>query len=167
MVSIHRHTISTSIRTTSWSMTTLRVKNILAASEIALMICSGGKRQVPDSYHSLMSRLTRNNCLSVKPFAAVPALLDLPEILRESASVSGVSTDSCLSSTRNHIQLAEGCLITKSISYAHQVAHIINAVHEGDSAPIVSQKLPGSNCRVLRCLGAAGCHQRFADHSIP
>ena len=39
-----------------------------------------------------MSRLTEEHRLSVKLFAAVPALLDLPEIKYGPASVSNVSS---------------------------------------------------------------------------
>ena len=39
-----------------------------------------------------MSLLIEKHRLSVKPFAAVPALLDLPEIKRGPASVSNVSS---------------------------------------------------------------------------
>ena len=83
-----------------------------------------------------MSLLTNEHRLSVKPFAAVPALLDLPEIQREPASVSNVS--SRLSTMCGGVDLEEGCLLTKSVRYTHQVAHIINAVRSGDPQPIVS-----------------------------
>lgn len=84
-----------------------------------------------------MSLVNRDGRLSVKPFASVPALLDLPQILRKPATVSNVSS---LSSIRGGIQLEEGCLITKSIKYTHQVAHLLNAVRSGDPKPIVSLK---------------------------
>lgn len=80
-----------------------------------------------------MSLLTKEHRLSVKPFAAVPALLDLPEIKR-GASASNVS--SCLSSMGGSVDLEEGCLITKSVKYAHRLAYMVNAAHSGDAKPI-------------------------------
>jgi len=77
-----------------------------------------------------MSLLTKDHRLSVKQFAAVPALLDLPEIQRKPASVSNVS--SRLSSMRGGLDLEEGCFITKSVKYTHQVAHMVNAVRTRD-----------------------------------
>ncbi|KAF8801382.1 hypothetical protein BYT27DRAFT_7115088, partial [Phlegmacium glaucopus] len=78
--------------------------------------------------------LTEENRLLVKPFAAVPALLDLPEIQRQPASVSNVS--SRLSSMRGSVDLEEGCLITKVVKYVHQLAHMVNAVRSGDLQPV-------------------------------
>jgi len=84
-----------------------------------------------------MSLLTKDGRLSVKPFAAVPALLDLPEIHRQPASVSNASSRS---SARGGVDLEEGCLITKSVKYTHQVAYLVNEVRFGDPVPIVSEK---------------------------
>jgi hypothetical protein len=98
-----------------------------------------------------MSLLTKEYRLSVKSFAAVPALLDLPEIQRETASVSNVySRHSRLSSMRGSVDLKEGCLITKSVKYTHQLAHMVNAVCSGDPQPIVSQSSKRSYRRVLK-----------------
>ena len=83
-----------------------------------------------------MSLLTNDSRLSVKPFAAVPALLDLPEIHRQPASVSNVSSRSSVCSD---VDLEKGCLVTKSVKYTHQVAHLVNAVRFGDPVPNVSQ----------------------------
>ena len=70
-----------------------------------------------------MSLITAEYHLSVKPFAAVPALLNLPEIICGPATVSNVS---CFSSMRSSsVNLMEGCLTTKSVKYAHQLAHIV------------------------------------------
>ncbi len=95
-----------------------------------------------------MSLLTEEYRLSVKPFAAVPALLDLPEIRRGPASVSNVS--SRLSSMRGSVNLEEGCLITKSVKYTHQPAHMVNAVRSGDPQPIVSQNFQEIPPQVLK-----------------
>lgn len=83
-----------------------------------------------------MSLLTKDGRLSVKPFAVVPALLDLPEIHRQPASVSNVSSRSSVS---GGVDLEEGCLITKSVKYTHQVAYLVNVVRSGDPVPIVSE----------------------------
>jgi hypothetical protein len=94
-----------------------------------------------------MSLITKDR-LSVKPFGAVPALLDLPEIQREPASVSNVS--SRLSSLRGGVHLEEGCLVTKSVKYAHQLAHMVNAVRSRDPEPVVSQKFREIPPQVLK-----------------
>ena len=94
-----------------------------------------------------MSIITKDHRLSVKPFAAVPAVLDLPEIQREPASVSNVSSRS---SMRGNVDLEEGCLITKSVKYAHQLAHMVNAVGSGDPQPVVSQKFQEIPPQVLK-----------------
>jgi hypothetical protein len=85
-----------------------------------------------------MSLLTNEHRLSAKRFAAVPALLDLPEIQREPASVSNVSSRSSI--MRGGVDPEEGCLITKSVKYTHQLLHMVDAVRSGDPQPIVSQK---------------------------
>jgi hypothetical protein len=95
-----------------------------------------------------MSLLTEENRLSVKLFAAVPALLDLPEIQRQPASVSNVS--SRLSSMRGSVDLEEGCLITKDVKYTHQLAYMVNAVRSRDPQPIVSQKFQEISLQVLK-----------------
>jgi len=95
-----------------------------------------------------MSLLTKEHRLSVKPFAAVPALLDLPEIKRGPASASNVS--SRLSPMRGSVDLEEGCLITKSVKYVHQLAHMVNEVSSGDSQPIVSQRFQEIPPQVLK-----------------
>lgn len=85
-----------------------------------------------------MSLITHQHRLSVKEFAAVPAVLDLPEIQRDAASVSDVSPRS--SKRGGIVDLEEGCLITKSVKYVHQLVHWVNAVCSGDPGPAVSQK---------------------------
>lgn len=97
-----------------------------------------------------MSLLTEEHRLSVKQFAAVPALLDLPEIQREPASVSNVSSRLLQSSMRGSVDLEEGCIITKSVKYAHQLAHMVNAVRSEDPQPVVSQKFQEIPPEVLK-----------------
>ena len=84
-----------------------------------------------------MSLLTEEYRLSVKQFAAIPALLNLPEITRGPASVSNVS--SRLSSMRGGVNLEEGCLITKSVNYTHKLAYMVSVGHSGEPQPIVSR----------------------------
>ena len=52
---------------------------------------------------------TRYGHISVKPFAKVPALGDLPEIQPAEGSVSNVSSTRGIDGS---VDLAEGCLIT-------------------------------------------------------
>jgi hypothetical protein len=85
-----------------------------------------------------MSLLTVEYCLSVKPFAAVPELLNIPEIICRPATVSNVSR--FLSKLSGSVNLKEGCLITQSVKYAHQLAYMVNAVRSGDPEPIVSPR---------------------------
>ena len=88
---------------------------------------------------TLMSLLTREDRISVKPFARVPALLDLPAIQRAPASVSDVSSSR---GPAGGVDLSEGCLITKTIKYTHQLAHWVNAVRNkfADSRLIVRRR---------------------------
>ena len=99
-----------------------------------------------------MSIISKDHRLSVKRFAAVPAVLDLPEIQREPASVSNVSS---LSSMRGNVDLEEGCLITKSVKYAHQLTHMVHAVRSGDPQPVVSHKFQENPSQVLKFLSSA------------
>ena len=85
-----------------------------------------------------MSILARNQRISVKPFATVPALLDLPEIGRERDIMSLSHVSSRHGSVRHGVDLEEGCLITKSVKYTHQLAHWVDAVCLGDPGEIVS-----------------------------
>lgn len=82
-----------------------------------------------------MSLLTQSGHISVKPFAKVPALGDLPEIQPAEGSVSNVSPRPGIN---GGVDLAEGCIITRSIKYTHQLAHWVNAVRNGDPTEIVS-----------------------------
>jgi hypothetical protein len=79
-----------------------------------------------------MSRVTDNR-ISVKQFAPVPPLSGLPAITRASTSTSA-------SSYRGPgIELNEGCMVTKLVSYTNQLAHFINAVRRGDPDEVVSR----------------------------
>jgi hypothetical protein len=82
-----------------------------------------------------MSLVTGQHRITVKKFAAVPALLDLDEIQRQPASVSQVSS---FRGANDGVDLAEGCMLTKSVKYTHQLTHWVNAVRGGDPSEVVS-----------------------------
>ena len=81
--------------------------------------------------------LTHEHHITVKTFASVPALGDLPEI-QQPGSVSKLSP---LPGTGS-IDLAEGCILTKSVKYTHQLTHWVNS-DSGNSSEIVSRQLIG------------------------
>lgn len=59
---------------------------------------------------------------------------------RDPASASNVSSRrpsvSRLSSIRGGVDLEESCLVTKSVKYVHQLAHMVNAVRLSNPRPI-------------------------------
>jgi len=71
--------------------------------------------------------LLKDNKISVKQFASVPPLSGLPAIMRTPTSASASSCPEL------GVDLNEGCMVTKLISYTNQLAHFINAVRRGDS----------------------------------
>jgi hypothetical protein len=89
-----------------------------------------------------MSLVAKGNRISVKQFAAVPALLELPAVVRPDALVSNVSS---IQGAGGKVNLVEGCLLTKSIKYTHQLAHMVNAAHSGDSTLVVSENVISTN----------------------
>jgi len=85
---------------------------------------------------------TREGRITLKTFASVPTLADLPEIKQQLGSVSDVSS---LRGADNYgIDLAEGCVLTKSVKYTHQLVHWVHPVHSGDPREVVSRKLIGA-----------------------
>src|SRR5258707_2117088 len=80
--------------------------------------------------------LTKRGHITAKPFAKVPALGDLPEIQPARATVSGVSSR-C--GVEDGVDLAEGCIVTKTIKDTHQLVHWVNAVRSGDPKDVVSE----------------------------
>ena|SRR5216684_617460 len=80
--------------------------------------------------------LTKRGHITAKPFAKVPALGDLPEIQPARATVSGVSSR-C--GVEDGVDLAEGCIVTKTIKYTHQLVHWVNTVRSGDPKDVVSE----------------------------
>ena len=111
-----------------------------------------------------MSLFTKEHRLSVKPFAAIPALLDLPEIQREPASVSNLSSHSSMCGS---VDLEEGCLITKSVKYTHRLAHMVNAVCSWDPQPVVSQKFQEIPPHVLKLFMSQQDHLELDLKVIP
>ena len=92
-----------------------------------------------------MSLLTNDHRISVKPFAAVPNLLGLPEIQRRPEAQSPTISSYRWPPLRGNVNLEEGCLIAKSTKYTHQLAHMVNAVRSGNPRPIVSQNFQGDS----------------------
>ena len=86
----------------------------------------------------IMSLLMKDGRISSKPFAAVPALLNVPAIIRSGSSVSNVSS---FRGIGGGADLAEGCFVTKSIRYSHQLAHMLGAVRKRDPKPVVSRDI--------------------------
>lgn len=86
-----------------------------------------------------MSLLTRGGRITVKAFAAVPALADLPEIQQDTDSVS--DTMSTFEGADSIVNLAEGCFLTKSLKYTHQLAQWVNYPRSRDPAKLVSTEL--------------------------
>jgi len=87
-----------------------------------------------------MSLITHEGRITVKTFAAAHTLADLPEIEQHPCSVSDISS---VQVDGGSIDLAEGCLLTKSVKYTHQLVHWVNAARSGDSREVVSRKLIG------------------------
>ena len=90
-----------------------------------------------------MSLLTHEDHITVKEFASVPSLADLPEIQQEAGSNSNLSSLQEQQDTGASLDLAEGCFLTKSVKYTHQLVYWINAVHSGDPREVVSRKQIG------------------------
>jgi hypothetical protein len=88
-----------------------------------------------------MSLLTHEGRITFKTFASAPALADLPEIQQQPGTVSDIS--SLQGGHNSVIDLAEGCILTKSVKYTHQLTHWVNVVHSGDPREVVSRKLIG------------------------
>ena len=90
-----------------------------------------------------MSLLTKQNRITVKQFAAVPALLSLPAVQRAPPSVP----DASFRWDDGGINLSEGCLVTKTVKYTHQLVHWVNAVRGGDPSDVVGGHFKGRpNC---------------------
>jgi hypothetical protein len=96
-----------------------------------------------------MSIITKEGRLSAEPPEDVPALLDLPEIrhLPETqhtpASASNVLSSRGLRADSSGVNLAEGCFVTKSCKYTHQLTRWIVATRKEDSSVVVSRNFIG------------------------
>jgi hypothetical protein len=91
-----------------------------------------------------MSLITKQNRLTVKQFAVVPALLNLPDIQRAPPTVSNVSS---FHGAEDSIELSEGCLVTKSVKYTHQLIHWVSPLHSGDDEDLVRRCLSDGGIR--------------------
>ena len=91
----------------------------------------------PTNVSSTMAMLTREGRITIKAFAPVPALAGLPEIQQAPCSVS--NSESSFRGADGRVDLAEGCILTKSVNYTHQLVHWVNAVCSGDPGYIVSR----------------------------
>ena len=83
--------------------------------------------------------LTAEGRISTKPFAKGPAIPDLglDAIVRAPGSVSNLSAYSGLGDEA--INFTEGCFITKTIKYTHQLIHWFNAVRNSNSTETQSE----------------------------
>ena len=91
-----------------------------------------------------MSVLTSDGRITyVGEFSSVAALENLPVIHQHPNSSPSIS--------RSSVNLAEGCLLTKSVKYAHQLAHWVNAVRDGDPGDIVSTNLKLIGDTITEC----------------
>jgi hypothetical protein len=90
-----------------------------------------------------MSLVTKQGRISVKPFAKVPPLGGLSGIPPSSPTVSNACSDA--SSNHGVVEgvdiLSEGCLVTKTLKYTHQLVHWISPIEKGDSEEVVSGSL--------------------------
>lgn len=82
-----------------------------------------------------MTPLMHEGHVTIKGFASVPALAGLPKIQQEACSVSRISS---FQGDGSNIDLAEGCVLTKSVKYTHQLVHWVDAAHGGDPREVVS-----------------------------
>ena len=89
-----------------------------------------------------MSLITKDYHISVQQFAKVPPLLNLSEIPHLPGSVSSASSLQHCENGGFGTDLAEGCMVTKSIKYTHRCMHFIQAAHsdggEKSSLEVVS-----------------------------
>jgi hypothetical protein len=97
-----------------------------------------------------MSLITKQDRISVRQFAPVPALVGLPEITR---SAQPLSTSTSLQGPECELEvdleLEEGCMVTKLVKYTHRVVYFIKNTSKGDPVEVVS-RLSARKC----CLAA-------------
>ncbi|RDB27894.1 hypothetical protein Hypma_002215 [Hypsizygus marmoreus] len=81
-----------------------------------------------------MSLITKQNRISVKPFATLPPLLEIPAISPPTPSVSVSDVSSRWGAeTAPGVDLAEGCLLTKAVKYTHRIVSWVDCACSGDS----------------------------------
>ena len=98
---------------------------------------SGSYAPQPSLLRFAMSLVTKENRISARPFAAVPPLLDLPALTRPDPSVSSVSS---FQGACPKVDPDEGCLLTKTVKYTHQLTRMVDAAHSEDSTSVVSRR---------------------------
>lgn len=96
----------------------------------------------------IMSLITRDNRITVKQCAYIPAIGDLPSIKRAPPSVSNASSRSGSRGIGAGVKLMEGCMVTKTIKYTHQLAYFVSAVRSGGPTPVVSRNSSGQLIRI-------------------
>ncbi|KIL65240.1 hypothetical protein M378DRAFT_178411 [Amanita muscaria Koide BX008] len=102
---------------------------------VSLIIVPRSSRDEPVPSHVQRDGVTEQ--ARSKKFASIPALIDLPEVKRTPISISGASShSSARSSEYYNIALEEGCMITKSIRYTHQLIHWVNVAPSLDPIPV-------------------------------
>ncbi|OBZ66131.1 hypothetical protein A0H81_13738 [Grifola frondosa] len=83
-----------------------------------------------------MALLTKNNRISVKPFADIPALDGLPPIVQHAApSVSNLSSRQG-TDTGMIEGWTEGCLVTNTLKYTHRIVHWVNVAQGRDPSDV-------------------------------
>ena len=73
-----------------------------------------------------------------QPSTLVPSLANLPSIQCPQASVSN---ESSRRGVEEEVDLSEGCFVTKTLKYTHQLSYWINAARDEDLEPIASINL--------------------------
>ena len=133
-------------------------KTVGTIASYVLLFVSSLSFAIPSGNSLTMSLLTKEGHLSVKTCAFVPAVLNLPEIKRAPRSVSNVSLRSSHRGPGGGVDLTEGCMLTKSVKYTHQLSHLISAVRKGDPQPVVSRKFARTYPHLLTLLHIGGRH---------
>ena len=93
-------------------------------------------RQLPVIHVVRMTLFTRNSRLTVKPFAAVPKILELglEAIVWPTSTISSRLSNH---GEEHSVPRIEGCLITKTVKYTHQLTHWINTIKSGDPVEVL------------------------------
>lgn len=86
-----------------------------------------------------MSLLTREGRITFKPFASVTALAGLPELRQQPGPLTlPTKASDLLYLDYSLIDLAEGCMLTKSVKYTHELMHWVGPARNEDPTEVVS-----------------------------